>query len=194
MKSIHLTSDEITQILAGEKTQCRKVVKPVEDEILKHKKEYSNSISLYADGLLIQNIFPDYKVNEIIYCKEPWKIVTHAMKKQFSVVFSDDSNMGVITNYAYYCTHNTMQPAITMSECFSRCKIRITDIKCERLQDISFLDCNREGYKSIYSTDGMYLPEKRRFIYGWERNNPNTKWESNPWCFVYSFEKIEVSK
>lgn len=91
--------------------------------------------------------------------------------------------------------------------------IRITDIKIERLQDITDEDCikegvryapmrNEENYKS-YTFDG-WKRRRNGFDYDCYAINPREAfrvlinkvsgagtWEINPWVFVYSFELIK---
>lgn len=90
--------------------------------------------------------------------------------------------------------------------------IRITDARCERLQDISDEDCMREGIEWL--PDGAKLKPyafydtriKTQDGYGWYRDYPTPReafadlidevsgrgtWESNPMVFVYEFELVD---
>lgn len=107
MKSIHFTAEEITAILKGEKTQCRKVIKP--QPINNYHKE---SILAFDKK---------YNIGEVIYCKEPW-----------NNCMADIVTYNTVDNDAWW---TLWSPAITMPEWASRCKIRITEIRAERLQD-----------------------------------------------------------
>lgn len=89
--------------------------------------------------------------------------------------------------------------------------IRITDIKVERLQDISDDDCLREGiYVSDtftkYSIHNGYSPQcandpkekkwwfsspKEAFAALIDKVSGKGTWESNPYCFCYTFELID---
>lgn len=92
-------------------------------------------------------------------------------------------------------------------------RIRITDIKIERLQDITDEDCIKEGiryapmrnednYKS-YTFDG-WKRKRRGCDYDCYAVNPReafrvlinkvsgaSTWQKNPWVFVYTFELIK---
>lgn len=93
--------------------------------------------------------------------------------------------------------------------------IRITDIKVERLQDISDNDCLKEGiyrYNATPNALGMDRYEFISYAYDtrlgehikrWWYHNPREAfaalidkvsgkgtWESNPWMFAYSFELV----
>ena len=83
--------------------------------------------------------------------------------------------------------------------------IRITDVKVERLQDISDEDCLREGVWQFYdnkklfyvSKDIGYAPEvafptaREAFWYLIDKISGKGTWESNPWVVVYSFELVD---
>ena len=84
-------------------------------------------------------------------------------------------------------------------------RIRITDIKLERLQDISDEDCLEEGVKKhgkgTFKVDGIryaftkrprifYTP-KQAFECLIDKIGGKGTWDANPWVFVYVFELIE---
>ena len=83
--------------------------------------------------------------------------------------------------------------------------IRITDVKVERLQDISDEDCLREGVwqfydnknlfyisKNIgYAPDVAFLKAREAFWYLIDKISGKGTWESNPWMVAYSFELVD---
>ena len=87
--------------------------------------------------------------------------------------------------------------------------IRITDVKVERLQDISDEDCLREGIIYHNSTDniwandsgyGYHIPKNGLHLFDtpyeafanlFERISGKGTWESNPWVVAYSFELVD---
>lgn len=86
-------------------------------------------------------------------------------------------------------------------------RIRITGIKCERLQDISDEDCFREGiseswYESTDTTTYGYADEKKgtavefdtprkAFAALIDKVSGRGTWASNPWVVVYEFELMK---
>ena len=82
-------------------------------------------------------------------------------------------------------------------------QIRITDIKVERLQDISDEDCLKEGVRKNQNScnlmyhgkynDGLYHypTAKAAFAALIDNVSGNGTWESNPLVFVYTFELIK---
>lgn len=85
-------------------------------------------------------------------------------------------------------------------------QIRITGIRCERLQDISDEDCLREGiseawYESTDTTLYGYADEKKgtaiefdsprkAFASLIDKVSGKGTWDGNPWVFVYEFELL----
>ena len=86
-------------------------------------------------------------------------------------------------------------------------RIRITDIRVERLQDISDKDCLREGIRKSVVEYGdkkivqwTYFDEKRTIWFDSPRDafaalidriSGRGTWELNPWVYVYEFELIK---
>ena len=84
-------------------------------------------------------------------------------------------------------------------------RIRITGIKCERLQDISDEDCLKEGINAsnsheigygipwVYEFAGskmVYYTPREAFTALIDKVSGKGTWESNPWVFVYEFELL----
>lgn len=84
--------------------------------------------------------------------------------------------------------------------------IRITDIKIERLQDISDEDCLKEGiykgqcgsadthFMDVYYYKGdiqPYCTPREAFAALIDKVSGKGTWESNPYVFVYEFELID---
>ena len=87
--------------------------------------------------------------------------------------------------------------------------IEFTDVKAERLQDISDEDCLREGIRYYHSSDkrwsnnsgyGYHIPKNGLHLFDtpyeafanlFERISGKGTWKSNPWVVAYSFELID---
>ncbi len=84
-------------------------------------------------------------------------------------------------------------------------RIRITGIKCERLQDISNTDCLKEGIRQAYaeSIHGMYgyidhkgtglwfNTPREAFAALIDKVYGKRTWASNPWVVAYEFELVK---
>ena len=85
-------------------------------------------------------------------------------------------------------------------------QIRITNVRIERLQDISYEDCLKEGVQkmltgceyyqySFYDNDkglwNNYKTPREAFAYLIDKVSKKGTWESNPYVFVYDFELVK---
>lgn len=85
-------------------------------------------------------------------------------------------------------------------------QIRITDVKVERLQDISHEDCLKEGIKRKFWTDGTcvgyifdnmpedideYKTPRKAFEALIDKISGKGTWKANLWVYVYEFELIK---
>lgn len=77
--------------------------------------------------------------------------------------------------------------------------IRITNVRTERLQDISDEDCIREGIKEVPFTQYSWTDNEKMALFETPRDafaalvdkvSGNGTWDRNPWVFVYEFELI----
>ena len=80
----------------------------------------------------------------------------------------------------------------------SRILLEITDIRVERLNDISEADAIAEGCdysKSEAALEiGWYEKPVRAFRRIWEQNNSSYPWGLNPWIWVIEFKVLEQVK
>lgn len=93
-------------------------------------------------------------------------------------------------------------------------QIRITGIKCERLQDISAADCLKEGIfiseyfgdngkYHLFGFDGVFYETEGWFARDWyntpreafaaliDKVSGKGTWASNPWVVAYEFELVK---
>ncbi len=150
---------------------------------------------------LFANLNPKYVKGDILWVRETW---------QDSQCF--DYNM---VGYQYRAdkpaeTHAReynirWKPSIFMPKEAARIFLKVTNVRAERLQDISEDDACAEGVK--IDDEGMlcwdYLtnnwlthndvPEES-FRTLWQSINGRESWEANPWVWVYEFQQIEKPK
>jgi len=90
-------------------------------------------------------------------------------------------------------------PSIHMPRWASRITLRITDIRVERLQDISEDDAKAEGCESPLTGaeapaagPGVFLADERTsFAILWNKINGAGAWGANPWVWAISFERVK---
>lgn len=99
------------------------------------------------------------------------------------------------------------RPSIHMPRRASRITLEITDIRVERLQDISDQDVCSEGLEATEYMptlkhrvlDGyLHAEDQQAVIVGfsrlWESINGPGSWDANPLVWVITFKRVEVSK
>lgn len=84
-------------------------------------------------------------------------------------------------------------------------QIRITDVRAERLQDISDEDCLKEGILTFYYRDCKFPPDgytfscskshfdnvREAFAHLINKVSGKDVWSQNPYVFVYDFELVK---
>lgn len=178
--------DNIRAIRDGRKTQTRRVVKE------KHIPFVTDLIRNLFDGKWNQRPLPYGARGDWLYVKE-------------GVIISADS--GRLLNY-YMDEPRRPQPwekrltAMFMAKRYARTWLEITQVRVERLQDISEADALSEGAMEWWNT----LPRaKQEAIYCggagpcaayqmlWDSiNRKKHPWSSNPWVWVITFKKSEA--
>jgi hypothetical protein len=174
-------------VLCGEKTQTRRIVK---------------------DGTPLGNFeetmkYAPYKVGEVVAVAQSYKIMYAEMIDDFAKhnyhLLREDSAENFKKHYENTAgwTNKMFVKADLM-----RHHIKITDVKIERLQDISDDDNIREGVwqfydnknlfyvsKNIgYAPDVAFLSAREAFWYLIDNISGKGTWESNPYVWVYDFE------
>lgn len=149
------------------------------------------------NGDIIGDIIPRYNIGEVVAIAQSYYTIG---KLQY-----DKFGNGVPGNSNKMFTRAELLPH----------HIRITDVKVERLQDISDEDCLREGLKFRYvnmnfrnmlTREDYYYDYHDRYgeidCYGTEspkktfsifidKISGKGTWESNPWVVAYSFELVD---
>lgn len=140
---------------------------------------------------------PPYKVGEVVAVAQSYKsIIEHLAKKSYDVAKWMDDN------------HITRNMAGWLNKMFVRAglmifKMRITNVKIERLQAISDDECIKEGIyedsgddefpPSIFyefegnKDDGFDTP-REAFAALIDKVSGKGTWENNPWVYAYGFE------
>lgn len=85
------------------------------------------------------------------------------------------------------------RPPIHMPRWASRITLEITDVRVERLQDISEADAKAEG---VSMPDGTPTPPdfwsyQQEFRHLWEQINGPGSWDANPFVWVVTFRRID---
>lgn len=95
------------------------------------------------------------------------------------------------------------KPSIFMPRKYSRITLEMTNVRVERLQDISEEDAKAEGIEQIDGLWKNYLPEgilgwisiddpRESFRTLWTSINGPESWNANPWVWVVEFKRLSI--
>lgn len=137
---------------------------------------------------------PRYKPGEVLYLKEPIILMGGEPVYKFDLHQGDEKRTVIKwSNKLFMATKD------------ARAFIRITNIKCERLLDISDEDCIAEGieradsfYESFgckfknYISEPDFVTPKGSFIslFKFANKMKSNAYTGNPWVWVYDFEYL----
>lgn len=187
----------VLAILAGVKTQTRRAVNPQpEHPQFGNRKMLAvddEGAELYLHGgpLLARAIRCPYGLpGDRLWIREAWQ--------------SHIGPMGESIIYAYRATDDDRlgpwRPSIHMPREASRITLEITDVRVERLQDISEDDARAEGFSVDRISDYLDVVERMdqtesrpaTCLYRdlWDEINGDGAWDANPWVWAVSFKRI----
>jgi len=196
---ILFTTEMVQAILAGRKTQTRRIVKPQPGE----------------GGLVSWSQIPEYappkwagyKLNsekeEFWKCRYGYKGDLLWVKETYCLPKAEFPNAEVI----YKADQKwpdllKWKSSYYMPKRFARIWLRVKDIRVERVQDITAADAIAEGLERSY---GAYTTYYRDYISNeshpfdnpvlsymslWLKINGRDKWDANPWVWVIEFERV----
>lgn len=188
----------VRAILEGRKTVTRRVVKfptnkftgkiPNADDIEVYERTvYCEKIHFSERPHFSFNIKPQYHLGDILYVRETW---------QDDTIYTHDSTPG---KYFYKADGDVdcykWKPSIHMPKEAARIWLKVTDVRVERLQDISEREAEKEGfYDDVEYCVGNTA--RGHFLELWDFTIKKSEcylygWDANPWVFVYEFERIE---
>ncbi|MDW9400928.1 hypothetical protein GOB45_29495 [Sinorhizobium meliloti] len=182
----------VRALLAARKTQTRRIIKP---QPVSPYLENGDWWDETAPGTATPMVLKAYAGDRL------WVKETHAR-----VGDNGDDHMACpdLTRLVYYRADDVQpelsrwRPSIFMRRQDSRLTLLVTDVRVERLQDISEADAIAEGieqsakFPDRYLTPaGDYAVPKVAYQRLWENINGAGSWEANPWVATYTFTVIK---
>ena len=176
-------------VLDGRKTMTRRI----------SKEQIRNSVFWKSgyESIHGYEIKPIYKISELVAIAQSYE----SLGMNPEIALNDRNGIGFYTKtkFAPGWKNKMFVRADLMPH-----HIRITDIKIERLQDISDEDCFKEGifkwdagqkdipfYSFHYADIPDYNDPREAFAALIDKVSGKGTWESNPYVFVYEFELID---
>jgi hypothetical protein len=92
------------------------------------------------------------------------------------------------TGYSYECSmREASVPSIHLPRRWSRITLEVTEVRVERLHEISEADAKAEGVAG--HPDGPWHAYQSL----WTLINGPSSWDANPWVWVVGFKRVEVA-
>lgn len=211
----------VQAIIEGRKTMTRRVVRKNNS----HCEMKFNALDLklafatvsFANQAILKAPVIDDDNGPVFRVWPKWEEGDHLWVRE---TFSDTYQLGDYPGYTIYkatylqdeAGHNPhpktwdvkWKPSIFMFRNQSRISLEITNIRVERVQDITGKDIIKEGavlrghdnefgHNPISAFDNkLYLDLTSLWAFGWDKiNGKKHPWSSNPWCWVIEFEVIK---
>ena len=230
MKPILFNAEMVRAILDGRKTVTRRVVKPQPGDVYSggnvelrrhtdgpHKGEWhcyqeSPPLDKRTNRPWGGQIKSPYQDGDILYVRETWAKNENPNSNNFGGYEYRADYLG-----AHCCDLIDWSPSIYMPKEAARIFLRVTDIRVERLQDMTEDDVCAEGVESIIRScehmDFSVVPPELCYntnqckdciinysyqeLFGkmvWDatikkKELPRYGWKANPWVWVIAFEK-----
>ena len=130
----------------------------------------------------IEQYQPKFQIGEVVAVAQAYKDIIGDR------VFFKSSETGVSVHRSIMEREKGWRNKMFVASEFMPYHIRITDIKVERLQDISDEDCLKEG---IHEWDNSFSTSRKAFADLIDKVSGKGTWNRNPWVFAYTFELVK---
>ena len=182
-------------VIKGRKTMTRRMISGsplLPADHIEEARYFADFIQIVAnDGETLLEVKSRYKVGEVVAVAQRYQDIFDYSNCVNPYAWEDDDKPSGWTN-----------KMLTKAELMPH-QIRITGIKCERLQDISEEDCMKEGILGdveydkyeVYglfgnSDDGFDTP-REAFASLIDKVSGRGTWKRNPWVVAYEFELVK---
>lgn len=200
--------------LAGRKTQTRRIIKVQPEEQLHPCGSSKWYWSTNPSDLKIPYVKCPYgQIGDLIWARESWAYAEDEFGNH-----SSTTNGDCFGKFLYKANgddnHDRWKPSIHMPKEASRIWERITDIRVERLQDISEGDAIAEGIQPLLASGAQlathgrlykHYTEHQEGLFGtglkpvksyqtlWESINGDGSWDLSPWVWVIETEILSTT-
>ena len=209
-------------ILEGRKTQTRRII--TYPKTFKGKDVCGLYVYRWkADGVITEicmydrdeisidegQILPKYKIGEIIAIAQSYCSIADELNDldNATCVEHYEQNVEKASEYMLLIEHPGFNNKMFVAPDMMIHQIRITNVRAERLQDISDEDCLKEGIikgkvgsEDTHFMDAYYIPTLKKdpfctpqgaYSYLIDKISGKGTWENNPYVFVYDFELVK---
>ena len=178
-------------ILSGAKTQTRRVVKARADKDMGPRCVLQpHEIAGEVNGGSYRNS-PYGQPGDWLWVRETWARDDEDDALMYRADVGRDMNadaweQGRLEGVPRY----KWRPSIHMPRWASRITLEITEVRVDRLHDISEADAGAEGVSAKHTADADYTAREKYSVL-WEQINGAGSWDANPWVWVVSFRRVQ---
>ena len=230
VRPILFNGEMVQAILEGRKTVTRRIIKPhyrddesgfqvvtsKSGEFIRVEKVDEDECGIFADGTE-RYVNPPFQTGDILYVRETW--TEECPYGIDSCQIGKNCKTGTLCDI---CKHNKpyyyradgiddgyvkWNPSIHMPKAAARIWLKVTDVRAERLKNITTDQILKEGanpgkinnYRDQIS-DGTEEWDKAAYLFVWsqiwddtvhKKDLPTYGWDANPWVWVIEFERCE---
>lgn len=198
MKPLLCNTQVVQNILAGRQTQDRRPIK-INSEIEAVYQQLGNG-KFYTQQRGGREIKPKYQVGDVLYVREtfcigaiceteepdgyPGRLYVDQCLGDDSVVYKE-----YVVSHGISTEEVVWKPSIHMPKKYARIFLKVTTVRVERIQDISWDDCKAEGVSWV-TKPGEGKTFKSEFKRLWDSLYPGS-WKRNDYVWVTEFELCE---
>lgn len=194
-------------VLEGRKTQTRRIIPKDFFSLTWDKRDdtlvYENSIGDFID--IRNSKYALCKAGEIVAVAQSYCSIAEELEdcKNATCAWHYEENVKKAAGYISWIEHPGFNNKMFVNPELMPHQIRITDVRVERLQDISDEDCLKEGIEEFstrstssgkaYTFHGVnesYKTPREAYASLIDKVSRKGTWESNPYVFVYDFELV----
>jgi hypothetical protein len=190
MKPIIFSTPMVVAILEGRKTQTRRVVKaPVLQDVREPNEVYWKNgkvvFNWYGETVGGFEVKPKYQPGDILWVRETWfeneECLLYKASKYENTKEYHGRNGWVQIKW---------RPSIFMPREAARIFLKVTNVRVERVQEITEDEAIKEGAKAYGQNNCSGTSARIAFAEIWDKTTTEHEWRTNPWVWVYEFERI----
>lgn len=208
-RPILFSAPMVRAILAGTKTQTRRIIKPQPAPWCETTWDYCGR-AFCSDDEMREHLFHEvygtkgtpygalYEYGgDKLWVRETWAPNYAHLdfgKPHYRADLPENRDAAMTANHAFGLMQ--WKPSIHMPRKYSRILLEITEVRVQRLQEISEADAIAEGCESAviegwWPEGSVSVTAVEKYSRLWDSINGAGAWLNNPWVWAVSFKRLE---